>query len=1199
MQKRFKCQWGNILMTIMTKNNHSTIARVARFGVILLVCCLGVMKSEAAPGNAWHFPWEPQSGLITMRRPTFALYTNIPLTLYSGNQYQGSGTSGTQLEAGSAVFYRITGTPGWTELPMTFHSTSGNNEYYTAAIPPGVGQPGQRIEYYFRIPYAEHDSTYVFASGASWSSVTSNENTARANPFTITIQQTPPPAFPSPSDWRDINIYQIFTDRFNDGDPSNNTLSPSSFTPTDGRRVHGGDFKGIEQKLDYIKALGANAIWISPIQLNVGHGAYHGYAAHDFYSLSPHWGSMADLKSMVSNAHVRGIRVILDRIGSSSPNWGTFSLAGYPLQWNNANDQYPPPFDKLTHFHNHGAIGNNWYDPPQILGEFPGGLDDLKTETEYVRTSMVDIYKYWIEQANLDGFRIDTVKHVDMGFWQHFSPAIRQHAASIGKTNFFQFGEVYDGDEGKLGSYTGTKAGGAYAIDSVLDFALYFRVNSVFAHANGNTKQIEDHYNAIAGNYHPDAHMRLVTFLDNHDFTRFMNSGNANNNTSRLHVATSFLYSSRGIPCLYYGTEQNFNGGGDPNNREDMFAGQFPSSGPSFGDTFNMTERSFRHVAMLNNFRRLYPSLRKGSHLNRWNNPGGPGLFAYARVLDGEEVFVVFNTANGAQTLDPRPTSYPAGTVLVNLFNTNETITTVAGVNGMPSIHVPGSSTKMFIAASRWLPLDPVVTQQVPAHAASSFVPVNPIVLQFSKPMHTTSVQNAFSLTPPTAGSFSWSADRKIMTFTPSGPGFAGLQRYDLRLGTNSIDSDDGKNLHGGFETFFITGVNVFTDSVPPSVSVSLPASGSLLSNTIIVTGTASDNVAVANVQVRLDFNPWVTATGTTSWSYAFDSRHAKNGSHTIGVRAFDSSGNESIREDVLVHFFNIPGDYVQRVSAGNPASVTDCDGAVWMPDQAYTFGTLGYIDGAGGNIANSISGVCAQAQSLFQRERYGNDGTSFRYRFDCPPGLYEITLLQAENWVSGPGQRLFDIRIQDQIVVTNLDIFAVTGGKSTPLRSVFTNTVEDGHLEIEFLPKVQNSRVAGIEVRKISDVDSSGDGIPDWWMLGHFDHAFGLEADHSRPEDDFDGDGQSNGDEYITGTSPVNPDSFLHIDTIDMDPDVRLIIETSPGRRYWIYHKDEPAASQWSGLGAPVMGDGTIKFINDSNVAPLRIYRVGVDWPE
>src|SRR4029450_6840597 len=121
--------------------------------------------------------------------------------------------------------------------------------------------------------------------------------------------------------------------------------------------------------------------------------------------------------------------------------------------------------------------------------------------------------------------------------------------------------------------------------------------------------------------------------------------------------ALAFLDTSRGVPCLYYGTEQAFNGTTDPNDREDMFDGQF-EQGPSLGDNFNMSHSLFQWVAKLNNFRRLYRPLQIGSHVNKWNDPDSPGLFAYARRLGTQEVFVVFNTAASAQTLPNRSTIF-------------------------------------------------------------------------------------------------------------------------------------------------------------------------------------------------------------------------------------------------------------------------------------------------------------------------------------------------------------------------------------------------------------------------------------------------------------------------------------------------------------------------------------------------------------
>ena len=198
------------------------------------------------------------------------------------------------------------------------------------------------------------------------------------------------------------------------------------------------------------------------------------------------------------------------------------------------------------------------------------------------------------------------------------------------------------------------------------------------------------------------AQMRLVTFLDNHDTTRFLNSANANGDTNRLNVALAFLYTSRGIPCVYQGTEQAFNGGADPNNREDMFAGGF-EQGPSLGDNFNMTHPLFQFVAKLNNFRRLYPAIALGAHVNQFSDATGPGLFAYSRRLGTQEVFVVFNTASSNQTLPGVEVTHAPGTALVNLLDPNEIISVTTASQTAP-ISVPPTTAKIFLAQAQALP---------------------------------------------------------------------------------------------------------------------------------------------------------------------------------------------------------------------------------------------------------------------------------------------------------------------------------------------------------------------------------------------------------------------------------------------------------------------------------------------------------------
>lgn len=226
-------------------------------------------------------------------------------------------------------------------------------------------------------------------------------------------------------------------------------------------RRQGGDFKGIEMKLDYIKAMGFSAIWISPVLMN-GKGDYHGYAATDFYRIDPRFGTLEDLRRLIREAHKRGILVINDVVvnhgsnlfSSAEPGWPNFRSQGYTLTNNSSGPAYAPPFDTASMqqafgsvnpanlFNNYGNT-SDWNDPLQVMRGSLLGLDDFRTESPYVRQKMKEIYSHWIREIGFDGFRIDTAKHVEMPFWDDWTPTMRKEARSNGQENFFQFGEVY------------------------------------------------------------------------------------------------------------------------------------------------------------------------------------------------------------------------------------------------------------------------------------------------------------------------------------------------------------------------------------------------------------------------------------------------------------------------------------------------------------------------------------------------------------------------------------------------------------------------------------------------------------------------------------------------------------------------------------------------------------------------------------
>jgi uncharacterized repeat protein (TIGR01451 family) len=698
---------------------------------------------------------------------------------------------------------------------------------------------------------------------------------------------------PDANFWRNQNIYQIITDRFFDGDSSNNNFYGGA-EPATGNKTHGGDWVGVERKLDYIKSLGATAIWLSPVLKNAnGDFDYHGYAATDFYNVDPRFGNLQDLQRLVREAQKRGLLVINDVVVNHGSSWVDSGDAGYAnfvsppggynLRYNSGNRQYAPPFDPASIssvygnsnlnniFHNNGTT-QNWSDATQVeLGELLS-LDDFKTETPYIRQKMKEIWTHWIDSVGFDAYRLDTVKHVEMGFWNDWSPAIRAAAQAADKPNFFQFGEIFDGSDAKVGSYTGTKSGGSYKMESVLDYPLYYQIGSVFGSGTGNTGQIESRYgNLTTANYDASALDSLVLNIDNHDNPRFL--ATTGSSTARLELALAFMYTSRGIPSLYYGTEQDFNGGADPTNREDMFDGAY-EQGPSLGDNFNMTSARFKLVAKLNNLRRLYPALRTGTHVNLWANFGGPGLLAYARRLGNEEAYVVMNTATSAQTIGARPTIYPAGTVLVDVLNPANTLTVTAGQDGIPGFSLPATSCRIYVAQSQSQvrTLSPVVSSITPTHDATGISPASSITVNFSQAMNTASVQSAFSTTPSSTGDFVWSSDNTMVTYTPSS-NLAGSTAYTVRIGDAATDST-GLAMHGAFESRFTTGAT--STNARPSIN-SFSSSGMTDTTASLAAAVTPNGVATT---VFFEYGL------TTGYGTSVPSQGIGNGNSPINVNA-------------------------------------------------------------------------------------------------------------------------------------------------------------------------------------------------------------------------------------------------------------------------------------------------------------------------
>lgn len=415
-----------------------------------------------------------------------------------------------------------------------------------------------------------------------------------------------------------------------------------------------------------------------------------------------------------------------------------------------------PWFDDPSWYHRRGRVYVWWHEADystdfvreqETKGDFPGGLKDLNTEDPDVTEALTRSFEYWIEVADFDGFRIDTVKHIDRpevdrnvrGFWGVFTDRMRAKAKSLGKQNFFIFGEAFDGKDDLIGSYTwpGKDAQGSFGrFDSVFYFSQKYRVIDNVLGADGAqpTKNIECMYNSRTGRNPTDAwcntngypqgpdfgntpmaasadggigiapQQAMVNFLDNHDLPRFMFE---KTDPNVLRVALQYLYTWDGIPCLYYGTEQGFAGGVDPKNREDMFLGN-----PTLGyPAFSTDNPTYDMVKALIQMRKDHVALRRGTTMPVWSTTVAgarrdAGIFAFERTAAGDETaLVVLNSSQqSSETCAPvseggacLKTSLPAGSTLKDVMPGSDGMTFTVKGDGTVDVTVPARSGRVLV----------------------------------------------------------------------------------------------------------------------------------------------------------------------------------------------------------------------------------------------------------------------------------------------------------------------------------------------------------------------------------------------------------------------------------------------------------------------------------------------------------------------
>ncbi|MBH0166159.1 alpha-amylase [Fictibacillus sp. 7GRE50] len=393
--------------------------------------------------------------------------------------------------------------------------------------------------------------------------------------------------------WKDETIYFIMVDRFNNGNKDND-FDVDLNDPT---AYHGGDFKGIMDKIDYLDDLGVTAIWLTPVVKNEP-GGYHGYWTENFYETEEHFGSKDELKQLVKKAHDRDIKVILDLVVNHT---------GYKHPWLDEAS-------KKAWFHPEKEIGN-WDNQQEVENGWLAGLPDLNTENNETRKYLLDMAEYWIKETDIDGYRLDTVKHVPKDFWIDFSERVKK-----AKPGFYLIGEVWHNDPRYIAEYN--KAG----IQSFVDYPLFNEMVRIFRQSGQSLSEL----NAVWERnkfYYKDPYT-LGNFIDNHDNIRFVREVllKQEDPEKRLKLALTYLYSAPGIPILYQGTEHMMDGAKDPDNRRMM--------------DFTQNKEFETFTSKLGKLRQKHPALRRGDYSMIVDKDGKA---VFKRKFKDETLFIVFN----------------------------------------------------------------------------------------------------------------------------------------------------------------------------------------------------------------------------------------------------------------------------------------------------------------------------------------------------------------------------------------------------------------------------------------------------------------------------------------------------------------------------------------------------------------------------
>lgn len=618
---------------------------------------------------------------------------------------------------------------------------------------------------------------------------------ALVQPLAARADTPPPPpsdarlaAEPARHDATRDQFYFVLPDRFANGDTGNDkggltgSRLSTGYDPTDKGFYQGGDLKGLTKRLDYIKGLGTTAIWMAPIFKNQpvqGTGsdasaAYHGYWITDFTQVDPHFGTNKDLETLISKAHAKGMKVFFDVITNHTADVVDYEEKSYDYLAKGAfpyltkdgkpfddadyadgkpafpavdkdsfprtptvpaakkNAKVPSWLNDPTMYHNRGD--STFAGESSAHGDF-SGLDDLWTERPEVVSGMEKIYQRWVRDFDIDGFRIDTVKHVNMEFWTQWATALDSYAAKQGRDDFFMFGEVYSADTAITSPYV-TEG----RLDATLDFPFQEAARQYASQGAGAGK--------LAGVFGDDYKYTTdkanayeqVTFLGNHDMGRigyFLNQDNPKATDAELvkkaKLANELMFLSRGNPVVYYGDEQGFTGsGGDKDARQTLFASktadyldddQLGTDRTHASDAYDTKAPLYRQIRALSELRKANPALADGVQTERYAADGA-GIYAFSRTdaRTGTEYVVAFNNAGEARTATFATGS--AGMTFKAIHGADGSLK--SGADKKVTVTVPAGSAVAYKAAGKLAKpaTAPTISLKAPAAGATGTVEI-------------------------------------------------------------------------------------------------------------------------------------------------------------------------------------------------------------------------------------------------------------------------------------------------------------------------------------------------------------------------------------------------------------------------------------------------------------------------------------------